>query len=243
MQERKGRYGGGAVTRGEARRQALLDAATVLFVARGFAQTSLTDIQKRAGGSRNTLYLHFGDKEGLFHAVMERNCARILERMNALDSCAEAPDDPEECLVRYGLVIARTLAAPDSLAILRILIAEGHRIPDIAHRFFHIGPERIAERIADCLRALTRSGRIAVADPLVAAQCLSGMVSSPLLHERLILPDVPLAGGTLDEMTEGDETTEGDIRRMVRLFLRGARADRIDPAGHDSCGPRGGTLL
>ena len=57
-------------SRGQARCRALLDAAAALFVERGFALTSLSDIVEKAGGSRNTLYGHFGGKECLFRAMV-----------------------------------------------------------------------------------------------------------------------------------------------------------------------------
>src|SRR5262245_3793367 len=55
-------------SRGEARRQAMLQAAGELFLEHGFEGTSVSDVVKRSGGSLATLYAWFGSKEGLFEA-------------------------------------------------------------------------------------------------------------------------------------------------------------------------------
>lgn len=49
----------------EARREAILDAALEEFAAKGYAGARMEDIARRAGVAKGTLYLHFGDKEGL----------------------------------------------------------------------------------------------------------------------------------------------------------------------------------
>src|SRR5687767_2430630 len=53
-------------------REAILDAAEVLFAAQGFATTSLQEIGERAGVSRGTPGYFFGSKEALYRAVLER---------------------------------------------------------------------------------------------------------------------------------------------------------------------------
>ena len=57
--------------RGEATREALVDAARRLFGERGFNSTSLDEIVKEAGVTKGALYHHFSDKEELFKAVAE----------------------------------------------------------------------------------------------------------------------------------------------------------------------------
>ena len=57
--------------RGEATREALVEAARSLFGERGFAGTSLDEIVRTAGVTKGALYHHFSDKEDLFAAVAE----------------------------------------------------------------------------------------------------------------------------------------------------------------------------
>ena len=53
-----------------ARRSAILDAALEEFSARGFADTRLDDVARRAGVAKGTIYLHFEDKEALFQELI-----------------------------------------------------------------------------------------------------------------------------------------------------------------------------
>ena len=55
-----------------ATRNRLLDAAELLFQARGVSRTSLNDIALRAGATRGAIYWHFRDKADLFNAMIER---------------------------------------------------------------------------------------------------------------------------------------------------------------------------
>src|SRR5918997_2783844 len=54
-----------------ATRRALLDAARELFAERGYHGAAAEEIVRRAGVTRGAMYHHFGDKRGLFRAVVE----------------------------------------------------------------------------------------------------------------------------------------------------------------------------
>ncbi|MEV6138698.1 TetR/AcrR family transcriptional regulator [Nocardia sp. NPDC051990] len=49
----------------------LLDAASTLFVEKGYQQTTFADIAARSGISRGSIPWHFGNKEGLLAAVVD----------------------------------------------------------------------------------------------------------------------------------------------------------------------------
>ncbi|MDO9071843.1 MAG: TetR family transcriptional regulator [Rubrivivax sp.] len=53
-------------------RSSILDAAELLFQARGVSRTTLHDIASAAGVTRGAVYWHFKDKSDLFNAMMDR---------------------------------------------------------------------------------------------------------------------------------------------------------------------------
>lgn len=53
--------------------------ARALFAEKGYAGTSTPEIVKAAGVTRGALYHHFGDKQGLFRAVIEHEAALVAE--------------------------------------------------------------------------------------------------------------------------------------------------------------------
>lgn len=208
--------------RGRARRQALLDAAGALFIEKGFEKTTLSDIIDRAGGSRATLYEHFGDKEGLFREMMAENSARIQDGLAAAQADDGAPLD--EALTTFALYFVHTLLDDETTAIVRILVSEGSRIPDIAESFFRIGPEPAVRRLADYLERAVSRGRLRIDDPLMAAHAFIGMVIGDLTLRRLILPGHPIPPDVVDR----------HVRQAIDLFLRGACPSAVSSAAASS---------
>lgn len=62
-------------------RQDILDAATVMFAEQGFEQVSMRKLAERVEYSPTAIYLHFRDKEALFHAVSEAAFGRLVARL------------------------------------------------------------------------------------------------------------------------------------------------------------------
>jgi len=62
---------------------ALLRAARELFAENGYAGTGTEEIVARARVTRGALYHHFGDKPGLFRAVMDAVAAELAQRLVA----------------------------------------------------------------------------------------------------------------------------------------------------------------
>jgi len=58
----------------------ILDAAERLFAQQGFSRTTIKQIGKAAGVNSALLYYYFGDKERLYHAVLERLVSRLISR-------------------------------------------------------------------------------------------------------------------------------------------------------------------
>lgn len=207
--------GGRAIgPRGEARRRALLDAAARLFVTKGFEKTTLSDLVDAAGGSRATIYELFGDKAGLFRAMMEETNQRVVEQLAAARAAATA--SPEEALVRFASHFLKGILNDEARAVVRVLVAESGRIPDIAEEFWRSGPAATVEQVADYLRALAGRGGLRIEDPTAAAQSFISMVVGDLFMKGLILPGPPVP----------DAEIERRVRAAVRLFLEGIRSPR-----------------
>lgn len=195
-------------TRGMARRQAMMDAARDLFLHRGFANTSLSDILGRSKGSRSTLYEQFGNKEGLLRAIIEDASAHIWEIID----WNEAPTLVDAAaLVELGCRFVRAGLAPDALAVYRIIVAESHRVPGIAHLFYDCGPRTVHARLTHWFAEAQKAGAFLQIPAEELAQVFLGAVFSDL-HLCSILGMAPCY-------------SDGDIRRhvehAVHIFLNG----------------------
>lgn len=111
--------GGGPATRDAARSQAaILAAATREFVAHGFSGASVNEIAAGAGINKRMLYHYFGNKEGLFLAVLEDAYERIRSGERALELDHLAPNAALEKLVLFSY--DHFIQHPDFLALLNI---------------------------------------------------------------------------------------------------------------------------
>ena len=66
-------------------RRRILEAATDDFSTRGLGGARINEIADRAGVNKRMLYHYFGDKDGLFLAVLEESYARLRSRERDLE--------------------------------------------------------------------------------------------------------------------------------------------------------------
>jgi AcrR family transcriptional regulator len=64
---------------GDRSREDILDAASRLMAARGFDGTSISTLAKESGLPASSIYWHFGSKEGVLMAVMERGAGEFVK--------------------------------------------------------------------------------------------------------------------------------------------------------------------
>jgi AcrR family transcriptional regulator len=86
-----------------ARQSAIVDAATGIFLRYGFKKTTMEDIARIVGISRQALYLHFPTKEAVFKAMVTRTLEAM--RMEASAALARADRDIEERLLGAFLAL------------------------------------------------------------------------------------------------------------------------------------------
>lgn len=78
--------------RGRARVAALMAAGTGLFVEKGFAATTMTEIAARAGAAIGTLYLFFPTKEALAQSILTESADDLSAALEALgERCVGLP--------------------------------------------------------------------------------------------------------------------------------------------------------
>jgi AcrR family transcriptional regulator len=76
---------------GESSRELILDATERLMATRGYAATSISDIRSACGLPASSIYWHFGSKEGVLAAVMERGAERFFAAIPSHGDSAASP--------------------------------------------------------------------------------------------------------------------------------------------------------
>ena len=75
----------------EERKNEILDVAEELFAEKGFDNASTNDIINRIGIARGTLYHHFGSKEEILDAIVERMTHEGISRAKAIVADSSIP--------------------------------------------------------------------------------------------------------------------------------------------------------
>jgi AcrR family transcriptional regulator len=128
-------------------RALILEAALATFLDRGFEGARMVDVASRAGLAKGTLYLHFADKTALFEFVLRELISEPLSRFRA---APPAPGEtPREALERLVLPLLRDLERSGRATVLRLILVEGSRFPELAaiHRRLVIDPVMAAIRM------------------------------------------------------------------------------------------------
>jgi len=74
---------GKTTQRHESRRQAVLDAAAILFRTRGYESTTVRDISEASGLLPGSIYCHFPSKQAIFLATQEQGIEYLTEQVQA----------------------------------------------------------------------------------------------------------------------------------------------------------------
>ncbi|MFG1192870.1 TetR/AcrR family transcriptional regulator [Xanthobacter flavus] len=140
-----------AMDKGE-RRRSILDAALAEFSAHGFAGARLDDVARRAGVAKGTLYLYFSDKEALFRGLVEENLSPVL--VDAGGMVALFPGTTRELLDLLIELLAQRVLETPAQALVRLMIAEGPRFPELA-AYYH---REVVVRGLALIRAIVSRG-------------------------------------------------------------------------------------
>lgn len=173
------------VPRGERRKLELIDIAERMFLDRGFAETTMQMIAEAAGASKETLYRHFSSKEQLFAGIVDRKARELSGPQSAL----ARGGTPETVLFDFGAGLLNMVLRAPSSSLLRILVSEAPRAPELGDLFYRRGPGRTMRRLADYLVEATERGELRCGDPPRAARLFLGAVVSHYHLHCLVQPN------------------------------------------------------
>ena len=112
----------------------IIAAAIASFAEHGYAETRLEDVAERAGIAKSTIYLYFENKEALFRATVE---VRVRATYAELDELVAGFTGSTEELLRMVLTGSyERFVRSDVPALLRTIIAEGERFPELRQAFY-----------------------------------------------------------------------------------------------------------
>lgn len=170
-----------------------------LFATKGYAGASTEDLVRTTGLTKGALYHHFGDKEGLFRAVVEDLEGEVA---NAVAAATSAEADPWRRLEAACKAYLDASLRPD---ILRILVLDA---PSVLgwHQWCEIDKRYGIAMFDQTLRQAIDAGVVRAQSPETVAQVLLGALN--------VAARVAAGGG---------EAGENDVWSAIARLLSGLR--------------------
>jgi AcrR family transcriptional regulator len=167
------------------RRLEILEAAQHVLAERGYRATSMLEIARRAKASKETLYAWFGNKRGLFAALVRSNAAAINDTL--LCGLERQEEDLRVTLTAFASELLRLLLSARALAVNRAAISEAATgDTTLGQILVANGRDNTVPRLVACLEAHRGKGRLTFDDSEEAAGTLIGLVVGDLQVRRLL---------------------------------------------------------
>ena len=195
------------------RRDVILDAATAILREKGYRDTTMLEVARRVSASKETLYAWFGNKSGLFQAVIRRNADTVRTVLEAhLDGNAPV----EEALADVGRALASLLLGDGAVAINRAAISEARSEPVLARILLKTGREATLPFFVRYLERCRERGLLDFDDPWEAAETFLGLLLGDKQIRRLL--------GVVDTPDAGEIQTRARQAAVKFLKLYGGKA-------------------
>ncbi|CAJ60230.1 MULTISPECIES: TetR/AcrR family transcriptional regulator [Frankia] len=184
---------------------AVLDAAKASLLAVGVRRTTLTEVARRAGVSRMTLYRRWPDLRSLVGDVMTREWTRVVTAAAARPTAPDRSGGDLDDLVDH--IIATVEAFRTNPVYLRIIETDPELLLPYLTERRGATQQMIIDLLAGQLDAAARSGTVRPVEPAALAVMVLLVVQSFVLSADALAGPVPAA------------TLAAELRRLLRGYL------------------------
>ena len=200
-------------TRSARKRKAIMEAATNVFLDKGYDGTTMDDVATLAAVSKPTVYNHFADKGKLFAEIVRTTADQVDDLVRLVADTLVEPDDIENDLTELAYRLITALMQPPMLRLRRLVIANADRFPDVGRIWYELGFERVLGTLAACFQRMADHRLLRSDDPLLAANHFVGLLLWIPLNKAMFSGD--------------HRASKADLERYaaaaVRAFLGGYR--------------------
>ncbi len=180
-----------------------LDAARAAILAVGWSRTTLTDIAKRAGVSRMTLYRRWPDTRTLLADLMTREWTRVVVTAGVTEDAG----DPLDRIARGAVATIASLRSNDLMR--RIVEVDPEvLLPYLLERRGR-SQELVVEALAELVRRGQATGSVRAGDPRLLARSLV-----------LACHGFTLSAQTMADDGAGVSLLDAELDALVRRYLR-----------------------
>jgi AcrR family transcriptional regulator len=160
----------------------VIEGAKAVFLREGFEGASVDEIARDAGVSKATLYSYFPDKQHLFLAVIETECAHQSEVEILLHSADQNVEETLRIICKTLITFFLSRFGQDMF---RVCVAEAQRFPELGRTFYDSGPRKWGRKIAQYLDSPSARAVLEIEDSLLAADQLAQLCRADLMLKVL----------------------------------------------------------
>lgn len=165
-----------AETRSARKHRAIMQAATTVFLNKGYLGATVDEIAALAAVSKQTVYKHFTDKEKLFAAIVLATTDEVDELVRLVADILTDTTNLERDLRTFARRFLIALMRPQLLSLRRLIIANANRLPHLGRAWYERGFERVLKTLASSFQGLAGRRLLRIDDPLLAAHHFAGLL-------------------------------------------------------------------
>ncbi|NRB40877.1 MAG: TetR/AcrR family transcriptional regulator [Pseudomonadales bacterium] len=197
-------------SRSDEKREAILDAAAGLFTQHGFVKTSMDQIAQHADVSKQTVYSHFGDKQGVFIAAIQRKC--IADSL--CEDLFTQPIAIDVLLLELARHFNDLLLSHESVCLSRLCFAGAEEHPEVSKMFYQAGPEHLTDLLQGYFEKQVALGILVIDNLQFASWQFLHMINGDAPFRAKLGLEQQLSAAQLDDY----------LKSCVNLFLRAYKA-------------------
>lgn len=181
------------------KREAIVQAATRLFLTNNYRSVSMEKIAQAAPVSKATLYNHFDSKNALLAAVVKNLCSALLQTMTQTLS---TQDDVTQTLKKIAAAFIELLYSPDGLAMYRLVISESHEFPELGQMVYDSGAKIAIAQLEAYLQQLHDIEIFSISNTRYAADAFFSLFKGDLHFKCLLGIHAPLSESEKTQLIE-----------------------------------------
>nr|WP_281500762.1 TetR/AcrR family transcriptional regulator [Kordiimonas marina] len=186
---------------------AILEAAGELFLVNGYDGTSMDEVAKRAGVSKQTVYSHFSSKEQLFSEAIHQKIEAYFPD-SALSRVTTHTLEADLRAVSEAYM--RLALSPEAIAVNRTLMTAAAKNTNLPKIFWEAGPQDLMVKLSAFLKGWVERGALKIEDIDEASDLLMSLLKGR--HQ------FPLSIGLIDHVSDAE--IDAHVDQTIRHFLK-----------------------
>ena len=194
------------------RKDRIMDAALRIFAAKGFQNSTITEISKSAGVSEATVYEYFGTKEDLLFAIPEKISNDTFEESSKVLPYIKGVEAKIRAILLFYVQLYQS--NPDYSALVLLQLMSNKRFRQTPA---HAAIRRSSHGLLDCIREGIKDGTFKKdCNPYLIRSILMGSIEHLFIHWHM--QGMPKQKTTITDMLDP----------LIEIVLDGIRAKKED---------------